>query len=316
MKRKIFLSFILGVFGFSSIWAQATAADPAAPSKDTTLLSNIFIYILVAAVLILLVVTLSYMLQVNRLLYKKVLNLQAEKSGVTLPGESYGAAVEDDFWTRLRKKYWEDAVPMEREHEIMGEHVFDGIRELDNRLPPWWVNMFLITVIWGGIYMWYYHFGGSGPSSAKEYEIAVETAKKEMATALAGKANLVDENTVVALTDPAALAEGSTTFKSVCAACHGQAGEGGVGPNLTDEFWIHGGGAKNVFKTIKYGVPDKGMISWQSQLKPSDMQKVTSYILTLKGTNPANPKEPQGEKWVEEAAAPAATPAADTTKTN
>ena len=95
--------------------------------------------------------------------------------------------------------------------------------------------------------------------------------------------------------------DGTADETDTCAACHGQKGEGTVGPNFTDEYWIHGGGIKNIFKTIKYGVPEKGMISWQSQLKPSDMQKVGSYILTLKGTNPPNPKAPQGTIWSDEA---------------
>jgi cytochrome c oxidase cbb3-type subunit 3 len=82
-----------------------------------------------------------------------------------------------------------------------------------------------------------------------------------------------------------------------CAACHGQKGEGVVGPNLTDAYWIHGGGIKNVFKTIKYGVPAKGMIAWETQLSPSQIQKVASYVLTLQGTNPPNGKAPEGEIW-------------------
>ena len=98
------------------------------------------------------------------------------------------------------------------------------------------------------------------------------------------------------------VAEGELIFKNSCAACHGQLGEGGVGPNFTDDYWIHGGGIKDLFKTIKYGVPEKGMISWQSQLKPGDMQNVASYILSLRGTNPPNQKEAQGALWTGDAA--------------
>jgi cytochrome c oxidase cbb3-type subunit 3 len=150
--------------------------------------------------------------------------------------------------------------------------------------------------------MYYYHFGGNGPSQKEEYQQEMETAKKQIAVALAGKANAVDESNVTAVTESGALGEGELIFKNTCAACHGQSGEGGVGPNFTDEYWIHGGGVKNIFKTIKYGVPEKGMISWQSQLKPSDIQKVASYILTLQKTKPANPKAPQGTLWTEAAA--------------
>jgi cytochrome c oxidase cbb3-type subunit 3 len=261
------------------------------------------------AVLVMLAVTLYTIARANRYLAKRVLQFEAAKSGVTLPAEVDEAAIPEgeDFWTRMRKKYWEDAVPIEREAEIDLGHAYDGIRELDNRLPPWWVNMFLITIVWAFGYMYFYHWSSTEWSSDMEYKTEMAVAKKEVAMALAGKANAVDESNVTALTDGGAIGEGELIFKNVCAACHGQKGEGTVGPNLTDEQWLHGGGIKNVFKTIKYGVPEKGMIAWQAQLKPAEMQKVASYILTLKGTNPPNPKEPQGTVWVDSTAA--ATPA-------
>jgi cytochrome c oxidase cbb3-type subunit III len=106
----------------------------------------------------------------------------------------------------------------------------------------------------------------------------------------------VNENTVAALTDQQNLGVGKVIFLEKCAVCHGQKGEGGVGPNMTDDYWLHGGAIKNIFTTIKYGVPDKGMISWKEQLRPSEIQAVASYLLTLKGTNPPNPKAPQGVK--------------------
>jgi len=301
MKSKKHLLLIILMADTLAVWSQATqAATP--PAAD--LLDNIMTMILIITGALLFIVAMIYVIKVNQFLYKRVVTLESQKNGLALPEEETATAPKgDDFWTRLRKKYWEDAVPMEREGEITFHHAYDGIRELDNRLPPWWVNMFILTIIWGAGYMWYYHWGGSGPSSAEEYKIQVETAKKEIAVALAGKANAIDESNVTALTDASALGEGELIFKNVCAACHGQKGEGTVGPNFTDEYWIHGGGIKNVFKIIKYGVPEKGMISWQTQLKPADMQKVASYILTLKGTNPPNPKAPQGDIWKEEGAA-------------
>ncbi|NUQ23927.1 MAG: c-type cytochrome [Saprospiraceae bacterium] len=214
----------------------------------------------------------------------------------------------ESFWKRMYNQ-WTNVVPVEREEEIMFDHDFDGIRELDNRLPPWWVAMFYITIAFAGIYMVYYHFAGVGPSSIEEYTAQMDVAKKEAAANLAKQANLVDENTVAALTDETALGAGKSIYIASCAACHGQLGEGGVGPNMTDDYWIHGGSIKDLFKTIKYGVPEKGMISWQSQLRPTDMQQVASYILTLRGTNPPNAKEAQGMLYTgEENAAP------DTTK--
>lgn len=269
--------------------------------------------VFLAAALLIFVVSLLVLIKANAFLTKRLIHLEAEKHGVVLPEDTYSSrpdALHDDFFTRLRKKYWENPVPQEREGEITLDHNYDGIRELDNHLPPWWVNMFILTIIWAFGYMYFYHWGGGGVNQAEEYKQEVETAKKEIAIALAGKANAVDESNVVALTESADLGQGELIFKSTCAACHGQNGEGTVGPNFTDEYWLHGGGIKNVFKTIKYGVPEKGMIAWSSQLKPSDMQKVASYILTLKGTNPPNPKAPQGVIWQDEVAGQ------DTTKTD
>ncbi len=303
--------FLLLIFLTSTVAGWGQAATPAeAAGSDAQQLPDIMTMILAIAGGLLFIVAMIYVIKVNQFLYKRVVSLEAQKSGAALPALDPVAETGDSFWTQIRKKYWEDAVPIEREGDITFHHAYDGIRELDNRLPPWWVNMFILTIIWAVGYMYYYHWGGDGPSSSEEYKMEVETAKKEIAVALAGKANAVDESNVVALTDATALGEGELIYKNVCAACHGQLGEGTVGPNFTDEYWIHGGGIKNIFKTVKYGVPEKGMISWQSQLKPSDMQKVSSYILTLKGTNPPNPKAPQGAIWTDEAAAPAA----DTTK--
>lgn len=285
--------------------AQAPAADAAkTASPAATEVADLMTWGIGIAVLIMLAFTLYTISRANRYLARRVLQFEAAKNGVTLTPDSEEALAPegDDFWTKMRKKYWEDPVPMEREAELDLGHAYDGIRELDNRLPPWWVNMFVITIVWAVGYMYFYHWSGNEWSSGQEYKTEMAEAKKQVSMSLAGKANAMDESNVTALTDASAIGEGEVIFKSVCAACHGQKGEGMVGPNFTDEYWIHGGGIKNVFKVIKYGVPDKGMISWQAQLKPSDMQKVGSYILTLQGTNPPNPKAPQGTIWADTAA--------------
>ncbi len=183
------------------------------------------------------------------------------------------------------------AVPIERDHEIMLDHNYDGIRELDNNLPTWWVYMFYGTVIFAVFYMWYYHIYGTGNIQEEEYS-------KEMAQAeidLKMFASKVDENSVVLLTDAVKIKNGETVFQSNCVACHGKKGEGGVGPNLTDDYWLHGGDIKAVFKSVKFGIPAKGMIPWQASLSPVQIQEVSSYILKIKGTNPPNPKAPQGD---------------------
>jgi cytochrome c oxidase cbb3-type subunit 3 len=212
-----------------------------------------------------------------------------------------------------------DSVPMEKEAEILTDHEYDGIRELDNNLPPWWKYGFYFTIVFSVYYLIDYHVLHTSPLSGQEYQqqIAEADAMKKERLKVAG-AN-VDENTVTMLADAGMIAAGKGIYDGNCASCHGVAGEGLVGPNLTDEFWLHGGGIQNIFKTIKYGVPAKGMIAWQSQLNPEAMQKVSSYIMTLQGTKPANAKAPQGEVWTEVAAAPADTNATassvvDTTK--
>lgn len=205
----------------------------------------------------------------------------------------------------LEKESWFDkirfqlfgtgAVAVEKEADIMLMHAHDGIYELDNRLPPWWVSMFYVTIVFAFGYIIYFHFSGTERGQLVEYKQAMRDLDSIRYEAADRQANSVSENTVAALTDKASIDAGHGTFISKCAACHGQKGEGTVGPNVTDDYWLHGGSVKNIFKTIKYGVPDKGMIAWGSQLKPSEIQEVASYILTLRGTSPPNPKAPQGE---------------------
>ncbi len=248
---------------------------------------------------------LNVMVKVNQLRIYQEMGIEAYEKEVSEPKES--------LWDRLYKR-WTNAVPVEKEQDVMLDHNYDGIKELDNSLPPWWVAMFYISIGFAVVYMTYYHFTDAGPSSAEEYQMEVERAEKAVQAYLATQANLVDESNVTVLTEAADLETGKNIFNTNCAACHGMLGEGGVGPNMTDNYWIHGGSIKDIFKTIKYGVPEKGMIAWKSQLSAADMHKVSSYILTLKGTNPPNAKEPQGDLYEPQADA-VETPAADTTAT-
>jgi cytochrome c oxidase cbb3-type subunit III len=307
--KKHLLSALLVLLFTPVLWGQTTVeASASTPAAGANEFATIMSYVLASAVMLTFVVSLWLMVRTNSFLTKRVMQLEAEKRGISLTSEPTLELVpQDDFFTQLRKKYWENPVPIAREGDITLNHNYDGIRELDNHLPPWWVNMFAITCVWALGYMWFYHWGGQGPNQINEYEMEVKAAKIKTAKFLVNKANAVDETSVVALTEPQQITEGANIFKASCAACHGVNGEGTVGPNLTDEYWLHGGGVKEIFKTIKYGVPEKGMIAWAAQLKPVDMQKVSSYILTLKGTNPPNPKAPQGEIWTAtETAEPAA----------
>lgn len=190
--------------------------------------------------------------------------------------------------------------PIEKEKElILEDHDSDGIRELDNKIPPWFNYLFYGTVLWGAFYMLHYHVLSSGDVQASEYEEEVRLAELKMAELVKSGA-LLDESTLTALTEVSALNSGKEIYNKNCAVCHTESGAGLVGPNLTDDYWIHGGGIKNIYAVIKEGVPAKGMISWKTQLNPRQIHEVASYVLTLRGTNPPNAKAPEGMLYVEQ----------------
>ncbi len=177
-------------------------------------------------------------------------------------------------------------------------HIYDDIRELDNRIPPWFNYLFGITVIFAFVYMTDYHVLGISKLSNDEYmeEVAAANLQKKIMLASGGSIN---ENALVALKDVESLKEGGETFQKFCISCHGPQAGGIIGPNLTDEYWIHGGGIKNVYNTIKKGVPGKGMISWELVFSQKQIQNIGSYVLSLQGTNPLGGKAPEGQKYVE-----------------
>lgn len=198
-----------------------------------------------------------------------------------------------------------DSVSIEEEGSIMLDHDYDGIRELDNNLPPWWKYGFYFTIVFACIYLINFHILGTGDLQGKEYEKEMARAKAEVEEFMKNSANNVDESTVKVLTDPTELATGKDLFISNCAACHGKLGEGSVGPNLTDAYWLHGGSIQDIFKSVKYGWVEKGMKSWKEDLSPVQISQVSSFIKSLVGTNPPNPKAPQGDLFSEGNAAPA-----------
>jgi cytochrome c oxidase cbb3-type subunit 3 len=189
------------------------------------------------------------------------------------------------------------SVAVENEKDVLLDHDYDGIQELDNNLPPWWKYGFYATIVYACVYLFYFHVAG-GPSSYDEYNKEIEDAKSAVAVYMAKNAMNVDENNV-SLADAAGIAEGKATYAANCAPCHGANGEGTVGPNLTDDYWIHGGSLTDVFKSIKYGWPAKGMKAWQTDLTPVQIKNITGYIKSLHGTNPANAKAPDGVLYQE-----------------
>ncbi len=185
------------------------------------------------------------------------------------------------------------------EETIIIDHDFDGIKELDNNLPPWWIYLFYATIVFAIIYHIRFDFIKEY-TQAEEYEMEVAAAQIAIAEYKKTAKDLVDVSTVELLTDAADLSAGKQIFESNCVACHMADGGGGIGPNLTDQHWILGGGIKNVFSTISEGGRDgKGMVAWKQILKPVEMAQVASYVITLGGTTPANPKEAEGELWEE-----------------
>jgi cytochrome c oxidase cbb3-type subunit 3 len=204
--------------------------------------------------------------------------------------------------------------PIEEEGEIILDHNYDGIKELDNRLPPWWIYLFYITIIFGVVYLVRFHVFNDYD---QELEFEQEMAEARLAIEEYKKTakDLVDVNTVELLTEASDLKAGEAIFNTNCAVCHMNDGGGGIGPNLTDEYWILGGGIKNVFQTISEGGrAGKGMVAWKSNLKPSEIAQVASYLLGMQGTTPANPKAPEGDIWVDPDA-PAAEPATEVDST-
>ena len=190
--------------------------------------------------------------------------------------------------------------PISEERDLELDHNYDGIKELDNKLPPWWLYSFYITIIFAAGYLVYYHFL-DGANQVMEYEQEMLAAKIAVEEYKKNAPDLVDAETVTLMLDAGDLEKGAALYQTNCMACHAGDGGGGIGPNLTDEHWILGGGIKNVFHTISEGGrAGKGMIAWKSTMKPTEIQQVASYVLSLQGKTPANPKEAEGEVWVEE----------------
>ena len=198
------------------------------------------------------------------------------------------------WWSKLDQKYFTKAASLEKEADVLLDHDYDGIKELDNALPPWWKWGFYFTVIVAVIYMFRFHVTKTGPTPLQEYDHEMKIAAAKMENFRENSREAYDEKTVT-LADATGIAAGKKIYTGTCFPCHGPNGEGNaVGPNLTDKYWLHGGSLGNVFKTISLGVPDKGMQAWGRTFSPTDIRNLSSFVLSLQGTNPANAKAPQG----------------------
>lgn len=282
---------MLSILPASSILAQ----DPATTEATTTAASTIggmpssTFYLMATVIFLELGLIIAMLINIRFL-------LKAEKIKLAVVNETEAVEIKKNqlsWWDRFNKLR-----PVSQEAELDLGHEYDGIRELNNRLPPWWLYGFYVTIIVAGIYLWRFHVSHTGPSSKEEFETSVANAEIKIQDYLKAKGESVDENTVTLLTDAANLADGKSIFIKSCASCHTESGAGNVGPNLTDNFWIHGNDVKSIFKTIRYGI--NAMPQWQNAYSNKQIAQLTSYVKSLQGTNPPNPKAPQGVEIKEE----------------
>ncbi|MFP5042625.1 cbb3-type cytochrome c oxidase N-terminal domain-containing protein [Parasediminibacterium sp. JCM 36343] len=277
-------ALLVGLIISSGIIAQESVMSSATPATGSLSIPVYFTLIAVITLELVIIFALLYNLQ---LLLRKELAVAAKQ---TEPKKIQWAVL----WEKINS--FKSA---KEEQDIDLGHDYDGIRELDNNLPPWWIYGFYLCIFIGVVYLWRFHVSYSAPLSKEEYEISVQAAAIEKEAYLANAANNVDENTVTLLTGSADLEAGKKVFTTVCAACHVADGGGAVGPNLTDDYWLHGSSIKDVFKTIKYGWQEKGMKSWKDDYSPVQIAQLASYVKSLHGTKTAKPKDPQGELFKE-----------------
>lgn len=283
--KKYFQSIGYVAFLGISIWALIVAIT--SYKNPFNLYENPLVWILIVALIV--VVSVKELLNITAL--EKTQELQMEKEGIVTE------EVDQWKWVKELIKKWTKVRAIEEESEIELDHNYDGIKELDNSLPPWWLYMFYATIVFAGVYLVRFHMLG-GDTQEMEFNKAMAMAKKEVEKFKASSPTSFDISTVKQLTEASDLKRGKAVFNLNCASCHANDGGGGIGPNLTDKNWILGGGFKNIFNTIYNGGRDgKGMIAWDKTLKPEDIQKVASYVMSLEGTTPAKPKKAEGDIW-------------------
>lgn len=300
------IPMLVGLLLVSNIaFAQAETTTEVATATNYGGMTAYAFYILMSVIFLEVLVIVVLLINLRILVAK-------ERKRIAVTNEATGAV---EYQVAKPTRTWWDKVnsfrPIKEEAALDLGHDYDGIRELDNRLPPWWLYGFYVSIVFAGIYLYRYHVKESAPLSGEEFAIAMKQAEAQKEAYLKKAANKVDETTVKLLTGTGELASGKTVYTNNCVACHGQNGEGGVGPNLTDDYWLAGGSVQDVFKTIKYGRQEKGMRSWKDDLSPMQIAQVASYIKSLHGTTPAKGKEPQGELYKEDTAAPADSTAKD-----
>ena len=277
-----------------------TVATGAIAEDDHSMLSahtqNVIAFGAIVCALLLILVAMLVILRAFKILTRVVMKFQgyseAEIEAELKPARKQKAAKQKgEVWNKLLSLR-----PLSEERSLVMEHEYDGIQELDNPIPKWFMYLFYITIAFAGCYLLVYHVFGVGQLQYAEYKTEVAQAEAAKKIYLGKQANRVDETTVKLVTDPQVISAGQAIFQQNCMACHGDHAQGNVGPNLTDDYWLHGGKINEVFKTIKYGVLAKGMPTWEKQLSPKQISDVANFVKSLHGTNPAGAKAAQGTK--------------------
>lgn len=289
----MFLATVFGAFGQeAAAKAEETAVVIPEPSLGISTTELLIITLLIFSIILLFVAITLY--NSFKVIYQERENptpyVKHEQKPLDYEEWLKQKGDKPTLWTKLLS-----LKPLSAEKDLEIPHAYDGIKELNNPVPTWFNVLFYGTLIFAVAYLYYYHIGEHGERQDDEYKTEMVKADLEKQKFLAKSASAVDENSVKV--DPSQIVVGKGVFDANCIACHGQNGEGLVGPNLTDEFWLHGGSVKDVFKVVKYGVPEKGMVSWEKNMSSANISAVTNYILSLQGSKPANAKAPQGEKY-------------------
>jgi cytochrome c oxidase cbb3-type subunit III len=271
-----------------------TPALAGAPANDP----HLPLYLAGGAVVILMVLVAIVGIYVIR-----VLNILTEAASRQKVSSDSVVRVPKPSWWKSFIQHMNASVPVEQEKKIELAHSYDGIRELDNHLPPWWKWLFYGSIVWAVVYLIVFHLTDTLPLSQDEYKMELALADEQSKKYQASQPQaVVDENALEYKGDPETLGKGKSVFEgNNCGGCHRNDGGGNtIGPNLTDEYWLHGGGLRNVFLTIKNGVVEKGMPAWGKSMSAQDVRDVTFFVMSLQGTKPAEAKAPQGEFYQQE----------------
>ncbi len=256
------------------------------------------LYLVSAFVLVVVILVVFVAVYIYKIL--NMLTAQAEKEKAAKLGVAYKPK---PTWLQNFYQTVNASIPVEQEKAIELEHSYDGIKELDNHLPPWWKWLFYGTIGWSVIYIFVFHISNTLPLQLDEYLAEVELADEQARKLKASQpVQEIDENALAFTLDSVSfITNGKTVFAdNNCGSCHRADGGGNsIGPNLTDEFWLHGGHIKAVLATVKNGVVEKGMPAWGKALSPQQVRDLTFYILSLQGSKPENAKKPQGEIYNE-----------------